>query len=103
MVLNFDLDAAGRVCHAFALVADGRHSLRAIAGILAEVGIVRPGGKPYGTKQLRALLREPFYAGLALRDRELMPAGHGGVIDRATFRYVQRRIGPQSRPGPMYR
>lgn len=102
-VLDVDLHTAGRVYEAFALVADGRRSLRAIAGMLAEAGFARTDGKPYGTRRLRSLLQEPFYAGLVLRDGKLMPAGHRGVIDAATFRYVQRRLGPDSRPEPMYR
>lgn len=102
-VLDLDLDAAGHVYDAFALAADGRRSLRAIAGMLAEAGFTRPDGKPYGPEQLRALLHEPFYAGLVRRDGKLMPAGHRGVVDAATFRYVQRQLGPDSRPEPMYR
>ena len=86
-----DPDVAPLAREAFELAAGGM-PLRRILAVLTPKGLVSRSGTPMHASSLRAMVTNPFYAGLIRVERKLVQGRHDAIVDRQTFELVQRQL-----------
>lgn len=85
------------VRQAFRAYATGRYRVAALAKLLAAKGLCMrpsksPQQRPLSPALLRKLLRNPYYLGMVPYRGKTYPGRHKALVDRATFRRVQRQL-----------
>ena len=85
----------GYIVEAFWRSASGHHTLKAISEWLNDQEFRTGGGNAFTVRAVRAMLTNPFYAGLVLDPDAVLgvrPGIHRAVIDEELFNTVQERI-----------
>ncbi|MFZ5477064.1 MAG: recombinase family protein [Myxococcota bacterium] len=84
-----DEEKATLVRQMFERFATGSYSLAALAGELADLGLLTKSGKPYPKERIRRLLRHPFYKGCAVYRGEVRPGTHEALVPVSLWDDVQ--------------
>ena len=93
-----DLEMAPLAQEAFELALKGQ-SLRQILSILTPKGLVSRNGTPMYASSLRAMLTNPFYAGLIRVSGELIQGKHEKLISRKELEQVKQNLQRRRKQG----
>lgn len=90
-LIERDPETFGLIWILFHLVERG-FSIRKAGAMVHAKGLRSRNGKPLGPSALYAILTNPFYIGKMRYKGELIEGLHEPVVDRATFKIVQRKL-----------
>jgi site-specific DNA recombinase len=102
--ISLDEQRAPLVRHAFELFATGTHTQETLLTALADLGLtMRPTRKlperPVSATTIGSMLRDRYYTGYVLSERQWRPGRHPAIITEELFERVQRVLDAHSGSG----
>lgn len=88
------------VARAFALYANGEHSLETLGEELARTGLTTSKGRALSRSTLSTILRNPFYVGIIhlRKSGAHFPGKHSPLVSASVFERVQQMLGGRAFP-----